>query len=290
MLVLRNFRRLGLFQFFLMMTWPVYTTNNTQVPFQTYTYKEIGSVKLDLDVFTPSKEVSGDVLSPVIILFHGGGWTSGKRESLHRQCKYFAEHGIVAVTADYRFRNRESQGIYSTKEICIRDAKSAIRWVKSHAGKLHVDTLKIILGGGSAGGHLATMAALDSTINDPTDNTRISTRADLLVLFNPAYTLSDDSSLQPFNLISTSSPSTIMFFGSNDHWKLASDTLCTKLKQKGVRTEMWIANGQTHTFFNKEPWAQSTCDKAYDFLVKCNLIKGGIPQQNSSLGTLIEEF
>lgn len=288
MLIL-NFSLVELFLLFQMMIYSAFATDTIQVTFQTYTYKEIGSLKLELDVFTPSKENAVDALFPVIILFHGGGWVAGKRESLHSQCKFFAEHGIVAVTADYRFVDRQSQGINITKEICIRDAKSAIRWVKSHTGKLHIDTLRIIFGGGSAGGHLATMAALDQTINDPRDDNSISTRADLLVLFNPAYTLDDNSSLQPFNFISSSAPPTIMFFGSNDHWKLAADTVYSILKRKGVRTEMWVAEGQKHAFFNREPWAQATCKKAYDFLVKCNLIKSEIPQQHSSIDSLVLE-
>jgi len=64
-----------------------------------------------------------------------------------------------------------------------------------------------------------------------------------------------------------------MFFGSRDKWKLPADSLFTQLKKAGVSCERWIANGETHGFFNKTPWNLATCIKAQDFLVQQQLIK-----------------
>ena len=248
---------------------------DTTADFRTYVYKDIDNHALKLDVFMPPGN-PGKLL-PVIIFFHGGGWTSGNRTYFYKQCRYFSKHGIIAVTADYRLMQKGVTGIEGTKEICIRDAKSAVRWVKSHAAQFHLDTGKVILSGGSAGGHLATMAALDKKINDPSDDTAISTSACALVLFNPAYNLNQDPALQPFTLITSAMPPTILFFGSRDKWKKAADSLYTQMKQKNITGEMWVANGQTHAFFNKEPWNTATCIKAHAFLVKQGLMSNDIP-------------
>lgn len=255
----------------------------------TYNYKVTGVQELKLDVFTPEINFKKGKLIPAIIFFHGGGWVSGNRTYFHWQCRYFAKHGIIAITADYRLMKKGADGIYGTKEICIRDAKSAIRWVKEHAEELHINPDKIIVGGGSAGGHLATMAVLDTTINDPTDDTAISTSARALVLFNPGYPMHDDASLEPFRLVSSKVPPTIMFFGSKDKWKRPADKFCSMLRQEGASCEMWIANDQTHAFFNKKPWNLITCIKAHEFLVKYNLMKSNIPKMPGGVSLIKED-
>jgi acetyl esterase/lipase len=250
----------------------------------------VGTKELKLNVFSPVADEHPEVLLPAIIFFHGGGWVSGNRTYFNRQCRYFAKHGMVAVTADYRLMKKGAAGIDGTKEICIRDAKSATRWVRSHSAALHIDLNKIIVGGGSAGGYLATMATLDHQINDPLDDTTISTHANALVLFNPAYNLRRRALLQPFRLVSAEVPPVIMFFGSKDKWKHAADTLYAMLKNAGVKSEMWVANGQTHAFFNKNPWNLATCVKAHEFLVECGLMKAGKIPGTPSGGTLVRKY
>jgi len=124
-----------------------------------YVYKNAGSNELKLDVFSP---VAAGKSRPVIILFHGGSWVSGQRDQLYWQCKYFVQQGMVAITADYRLIGQDT----TRKDICIMDAKSAIRWVKSHAALLNIDSGMVITGGASAGGHLAIMTVLNPGLYD----------------------------------------------------------------------------------------------------------------------------
>lgn len=255
--------------------------------FKTYDYKKTDSQTLRLDVFTPGKSLAGNNLHPVIILFHGGGWVRGDRSQMHWQSRYFAEHGLVAVTADYRFIG----SINGDKEICIMDAKSAIRWVKSHAAELKIDTSKIIIGGGSAGGHLATMAVLNQSINDPQDDTRISASANALVLFNPAYSLMNDQTLEPFVYIRPHLPAMISYFGSKDKWKEPAISLNKMWKEKGNRAELWIAEDEKHAFFNKSPWNMATCSNALHFLGELGLAPvNNIQTMNTPDATLMLEF
>lgn len=272
-LILKFFLLVGSFVFFLLITMSVHSNDTTKLEYQTFIYKKVDSQALKLDVFEPVKTANTQERYPVIILFHGGGWVAGDRSKLHLLCQFFMQQGIIAISADYRFKEKGGQGYRGTKEICIRDAKSAIRWIKVHHDQLHIDTSKIILGGGSAGGHIATMAALDSKINDPADNISISTTARALVLFNPAYNPKGRGYLQPFSLISSKTPSVIMFFGSEDKWKDRADPFYSLLKKQNINSEMWIAQGQKHGFYHKMPWRRAACKRALVFLAKYGLIK-----------------
>lgn len=222
----------------------------------TYVYKQ----DLKLDVYTPA---SVERPCPAIILFHGGSWVAGDKSQLGWQCRFFAQQGIVAVTANYRLMGKDTG---------IVDAKSAIRWVRAHAISLHIDTSRIILGGASAGGQLATMALLSKGHDDPSDDLSVPISARALVLFNPAYSFSDDPAVEPFQWVSARLPETIFFYGSKDKWKPAGDSLHVLLRKAGVRCEEWVAPGQVHGFFNKAPWNAATCVRAQAFLARLGLM------------------
>jgi dienelactone hydrolase len=247
------------------------------IAIQTYTFKKTADADLQLDVFRP---VHMQQPVPVMLLFHGGSWVSGDKSQLHWQCRYFAQQGILAITANYRLLGKDT----SRKDICIMDARSAVRWVKEHAAELHADTNSIILGGASAGGHIATMALLNQSFNDPSDKNPMPIHACALVLFNPAYTSGGIPEQQPFIFDKTQLPPVIMFFGSRDKWKPAADSMRTQIYHVHKDGETWIANGETHGFFNKAPWNLATCIKAQDFLNRQGLVKRA---QQTTPATLI---
>lgn len=250
--------------------------DSAAVEVATYIYKQIDGNNLALDLYKPKKALAERL--PVIILFHGGAWSKGDKDAFKTQCIFFAEQGIAAVTANYRLVNRDATGILKTKAVCIVDAKSAIRWVIAHADKLGIDPDRMILGGGSAGGHLATMATFDQDLNDPQDDASITIGPKGLVLFNPAYSLNGDMQLQPFDKIDRPSPPVILFFGDKDQkWLPGGQKFHELLKNLQVHTELWIAPDQAHAFFNKEPWNSATRIKAAEFLAKLGLIDAFSP-------------
>ena len=114
-----------------------------------YVYKTVNGTAVALDVFSPQVL---DVAKPrpVLIYFHGGGWTSGDKGYTYQFSRYFARRGLVVATVNYRFMTQGATGIEGTKAFCLLDAKSAIRWVRSHAKELGVDPNRVILGGSSA--------------------------------------------------------------------------------------------------------------------------------------------
>ncbi len=120
------------------------------------TYKTIEETDLKLDIYQ-QKNISKS--TPLIIFIHGGAWKKGDKHDYWPYLIPFAEKGYVTATIQYRFTNVAK---YPAQ---LDDVISAINWLKNNADTYHIDKNKIVLVGGSAGGHLAMMAAYsDSTL------------------------------------------------------------------------------------------------------------------------------
>lgn len=100
-----------------------------------------------LDVYYPE----GAVGAPVVVWFHGGGLTGGKR-SLPKQLR---ECGYVVVGVGYRLLPQ------ATIDDCIDDAAAAVAWTFANAGRYGGDRSKIFVAGHSAGAYLTSMIGLD---------------------------------------------------------------------------------------------------------------------------------
>jgi acetyl esterase/lipase len=96
--------------------------------------------------------------APVIVYFHGGGWTFGdKREQGRPMLHEFVSRGWVVVTSNYRLAP------YDPWPAHIVDAKRVLGWVKKFIANYGGDPERIVLAGGSAGGHLASLLALSES-------------------------------------------------------------------------------------------------------------------------------
>jgi acetyl esterase/lipase len=121
-------------------------------------YGEYGS-RNHLDIWRrPDLDRGGR--APVLLQVPGGAWMVGnKRGQAHPLMSHLAELGWVCVAINYRLSPR------STWPDHIVDVKRAIAWTKEHIGEYGGDPNWIAITGGSAGGHLSSLAAL--TPNDP---------------------------------------------------------------------------------------------------------------------------
>lgn len=105
-----------------------------------------------LDVWRTSRTPQN---APVIIYFHGGGWTFGdKREQGRPMLHEFVSRGWIVVTSNYRLAPNDPWPAH------IIDAKRVLGWAKKFVANYGGDPDRIVLAGGSAGGHLASLLAL----------------------------------------------------------------------------------------------------------------------------------
>lgn len=147
------------------------------------TYKHTANAELQLHVFAPQRDraPSPSHGRPAIVFFYGGGWTHGTPLQFYPECAFFADHGLVALSADYRIASAHGTTPFDS----AADARSALRWVRAHAHELGVDPDRIAAAGASAGGQLAAITALATGPDDATDDPGVSPQPDALLLWYP---------------------------------------------------------------------------------------------------------
>ncbi len=120
-------------------------------------YAEGGERNL-LDIYSPEQEVPDG--APVLLQIHGGGWIIGhKREQALPLMNHLTTRGWVCVAINYRLSPANAMPAH------IIDVKKAIAWVREHIRDYGGNPDFLAITGGSAGGHLSSLAAL--TPNDP---------------------------------------------------------------------------------------------------------------------------
>ena len=260
-----------------------------------HTYKSVEGHDLKIWVFNPTIiELEKNASTPAILFFFGGGWNSGSPTQFVKYCERLSEHGMVGVVADYRVKSRH--GVQA--KTCVEDALDALRYVTEHADKLGIDPMRIGVGGGSAGGHLA--ASLGTIhASDPA-------APKVMALFNPATLLAPIPSnlldtplptlqgleqinaviqakegqlrdriglepveLSPFHHVASNSPPTIIFHGTNDKTVPyeSAKLFASNLRKNGVFVDLKTYKGAGHGFFNREPYFSQTAEELEAFLI-----------------------
>jgi acetyl esterase/lipase len=88
---------------------------------------------------------------PTLIFIHGGGWTGGTKESQALAIQPYLAMGLNVANVEYRLAR------VALAPAPVEDCRCALKWVLSHAKEYGIDPQKIVVAGGSAGGHLALM-------------------------------------------------------------------------------------------------------------------------------------
>jgi acetyl esterase len=149
-------------------------------------YTSVGGADLRVDLFY-RPETGQRPRNPAIAFFHGGGWAYGDRSEFHEACVRYAKKGFVTLTFEYRLSINPDGTVPRpgiTLVECVKDARSALRWIRANAASLRVDPRRIVASGQSAGGQLALGTALFDDVNESTDDLAVSPRPDALVLYS----------------------------------------------------------------------------------------------------------
>ncbi len=255
-------------------------------PDRSIVYKKTDQGELKLHIFNPSGHVAGEK-TPVIVFFHGGGWTGGGPSQFFHQCRHLASRGMVAISAEYRLGKKHG----TTPRECVQDGKSAVRWVRSHATQLGIDPDQLAAGGGSAGGHVAAAVALTEGFNETGEDLAVSCRPNALVLFNPVIDNGPDGyghtrvksyweSFSPLHNIGSSNPPpppTLFMLGTKD--SLIPVATGQKYKERmeaaGARCDLALYPDQPHGFFNikNEVYHKKTSVEMDRFLTSIGFLK-----------------
>lgn len=128
-----------------------------------------------------------DAGAPVLVEIHGGAWSSGRKEDeANPLMSHLVERGWVCVAVNYRL------GPGSRWPAMIDDVRAALRWVHGNIGAHGGDPGFVAVSGGSAGAHLAALAALTGGAD---------TRVDAAVTLYGIYDLTQDDGSGTLDLL-----------------------------------------------------------------------------------------
>ena len=226
--------------------------------YKTVTGKDGAPVRLKLQVFLPEGWQASDK-RPAAVFYHGGGWYGGGPDHYYPQSRYLALRGMVAISVEYRTINRFG----TTPKECVKDGKSAMRWVRAHAAELGIDPERIVAGGGSAGGHIAAATALVSAFDQEGEDASVSCIPKALLLFNPVFDNGPGGfmhelvkpywkEISPIDHINDKTPPAFVVLGTEDVYiPVATGRRFEQaMKEAGRRCDLHLYEGKKHGWYN----------------------------------------
>ncbi|MDF1813125.1 MAG: alpha/beta hydrolase [Verrucomicrobiales bacterium] len=252
-------------------------------PDRTIIYKEIDDRKLELRLFLPDGWKKTDK-RPCFHIIHGGGWTGMDPSRMYPFARDLANrHGMVGVAVQYRLHKRGGPTVFD----CVKDARSSVRYVRSYAKELGIDPDRIVVSGGSAGGHLAAATALFDEVNEDSDDLSVSCMPNALVLLFPVIDTSEKGygqkkigerwkELSPVDHVKPGLPPTITLHGTGDNVTpyAGAKLFHERMLAAGNRSVLVPNDGGAHGYLmRKEDLYNEAITKAGDFLLEIGLLK-----------------
>jgi acetyl esterase/lipase len=139
---------------------------------------------------------------PVLLWFHGGAWEGGLKKWIDPV--FLLKSGYAIASIDYRFSD---SAIFPAQ---VKDCNEAIYYIWKNAAKYNLDPNHLVIGGGSAGGHLASLIGLSTNnkmpefYNDITKSKAIKFKA-ILDFYGPSDLNSVHGKATPFDYDSKNS-------------------------------------------------------------------------------------
>lgn len=252
-------------------------------PTRTLVYKKVADRELQMHVFEPEGFKMGDKRACYLII-HGGGWTGGAPPRMYPFAAHYAKLGLVGISLQYRLHNAKA-GVSVFD--CVKDARSAVRYLREHAAGLGIDPQKIVVSGGSAGGHLAAATALFDQVNEEGDDLKVSPVPNALVLLFPVIDTSKEGygnakiggrwqELSPVHHVRPGAPPTLIFHGTGDTVTpfAGAKAFQEAMHKAGNRCELDINDGGTHGYLMRDKALyDDTMQKTDAFLKSLELLQ-----------------
>jgi acetyl esterase/lipase len=200
-----------------------------------------------LDILRP-RSVVATRPRPAVVVFHGGGWSSGTRLTMvDPVCRRYLAHGFVVVNVDYRL------GAIQT---AADDARLALSWFLRNAAHYGADCQRVVVTGHSAGGHLALLAGFHSEqriaaiINfyGPSDLTQLVDRPTYRAVLPSRNWIDAASRLSPITYVRAGLPPVLSIHGTADQVVPPEQTvrLTGALSAAGVEASVFYVRNAGH--------------------------------------------
>ncbi len=251
---------------------------------ETRVFREDASSPVRLHIYKPAGWTAGDRRAG-FVWFFGGGFVRGTPLQSAGWAKRAAGLGLVGFAPDYRTAERWS-GVSATATVA--DARAALRWIQDHAAELGLDPERIVVGGSSAGGHLALWTAITKTPPglDPGEAPRFKPAA--LLLSSPAcdtskltglraerFTGFDPTAFSPLQNLDLTMPPVFLIHGDADTTVPYAHAVALHraLVDSGNECEFVTVPGGTHKFSSELPeWKRRLPELHRTFLEKHHLL------------------
>jgi len=114
-------------------------------------YHEANNHENELDLYLPTNAAAE---TPVLVMFHGGGWVAGNRHSMALRALPYLEMGWAVVNVSYRLVQ------VSRAPAAVEDGLCAMQWIARNAEQYNFDLSRVVTTGTSAGAHLALTSGM----------------------------------------------------------------------------------------------------------------------------------
>jgi len=256
-------------------------TLDRMVGAETMRYRE-GKDAMNLFVYKPEGWAATD-RRPALVYFFGGGWTKGTPLKSASWARWAAERGMVGIAPDYRTKNRFGTSPLSS----VADGRAAFNWVAEHAAELGIDPEKIVVGGTSAGGHVALWTAIEGLPpgSNPAESPKVKPAAIFLSSavtdtsratgYTPSRFGEDAQALSPAHQLDIKMPPVLMFHAADDSlvdYRTAV-ALHDVLKASGNACELVTVPRGGHGYSSNFPeWKMKVRAKVEQFFRNENLL------------------
>jgi len=237
-------------------------------PTRKVVYKTVGDRALEMHVFEPEGHKASDKRACFLVI-HGGGWSSGEPRRMYPFADHYRKLGLVGISLQYRLEKKSQK---TTPFECVKDGRSAVRYLKTHASELGIDPDRIAVSGGSAGGHVAAAIALFDGIDEAGEDTSVSSVPAALVLLYPVIDTSSEGygnarlgerwkEISPAHHVRPGVPPTLILHGTADPTTPYKGAVLfdQEMKKAGNRCELIAHEGGHHGYlmFDATLYAQA---------------------------------
>ncbi len=220
------------------------------------TYSRPGGSDLRMDAFVP--EGAGPF--PAVVIAHGGGWEAGDKVTyVSPVFGPLARAGFAWFSIDYRLtpyvRNAEQ----------LEDLRTAIRYVRSHAARFHIDPSRIAMLGESASGQMVAQVASETCAGCEVeavvsfygvyDFTQWASDTGSRPMLDRIFGHWDEEVLKrysPLFHVRSDLPPLLLIQGTKDELYAGTLAYANQLKKAGARFELILLEGAPH---GMENWA-----------------------------------